>query len=71
MAKHTPFGKEVLKWLIDKDLSSNWLAKQVQERTGLYFDAPMLSKLLSGRQEDRKFEDAIKAIMNTSKEDHK
>ena len=49
MATVTSFGKRVKVRLIEIDKNQDWLIKQVQERTGLYFDSPYLWRILTGQ----------------------
>lgn len=63
VAKYTEFGKEVKKVLVDRGLTGVWLAGQVRERTGMYFDAAYLSNLLSGKKRSRVFGTAIAEIL--------
>lgn len=48
MAQLSDFGKAVKIRLIEMDKSQDWLIKQVQERTGDYFDSSYLWRIMSG-----------------------
>lgn len=48
MAQFSDFGKAVKIRLIEMDKSQDWLIKQVQERTGGYFDSSYLWRIMSG-----------------------
>lgn len=48
MAQFSDFGKAVKIRLIEMDKSQDWLIKQVQERTGDYFDSSYLWRIMSG-----------------------
>lgn len=63
MANHTSFGKTVKKALIDQEKTGAWLVARVREQTGMYFDAPYLSKLLSGRLGSPRLTQAISQIL--------
>ena len=63
MAKHTEFGKMVKKALIDRERTGSWLVGQVRERTGMYFDDAYLSKILAGKKEAVRLEEAIREIL--------
>lgn len=63
MARHTAFGKAVKKALIDRERTGSWLVAQVRLRTGMYFDDPYLSKILSGQKSAPKVEQAIREIL--------
>lgn len=68
VAKTTPFGKEVKKRLIDLDRSHNWLIDQVKQKTGLYFDASYLGKILTGKLSTPKIVQAICDILEIQPE---
>lgn len=68
MAQHTRFGKDVKKALIEQGHTGAWLVGQVRERTGMYFDDPYLSKLLSGKKKAPHFQEAIRQILGLSPE---
>ena len=42
------YGREIKHGLIDKDYSMEVLAKMVSEKTGMYCDQPLLSRIVSG-----------------------
>lgn len=63
MTTHTNFGKAVKKALIDLDKPAAWLVTQVREQTGMYFDAPYLSKLLTGKLQSPRLIQAICRIL--------
>lgn len=63
VTKYTEFGKEVKKVLVDRGLTGVWLAWQVRERTGMYFDDAYLSNLLCGRKRSQVFSTAIAEIL--------
>lgn len=48
MAQLSDFGKAVKIRLIELDKNQDWLIKQVQERTGDYFDSSYLWRIMSG-----------------------
>ena len=48
MAQLSEFGKAVKIRLIELDKNQDWLIKQVQERTGDYFDSSYLWRIMSG-----------------------
>lgn len=66
MTTHTAFGKAVKKALIDQDRTGAWLVAQVREQTGMYFDAPYLSKLLCGKLSSPRLTQAISRILQLS-----
>ena len=68
MAQFTAFGKAVAKRLIDKDRKKVWLVAQVREKTGLYFDASYLNKIMTGKLATPKILDAIREILNLTEE---
>lgn len=43
------YGKAIKHGLIDKDMSIATLAKAVSNKTGMYCDQPMLSRIISGQ----------------------
>ena len=59
MANVTDFGKRVKVRLIEMDKNQDWLIKQVQDKTGLYFDSPYLWRILTGQLNTPKIVDAI------------
>ena len=63
MTTHTDFGKAVKKALIDMDKPATWLVAQVREQTGMYFDAPYLSKLLTGKLNSSRLRKVICQIL--------
>jgi len=64
MAQITVFGKDVKKKLVDLDQPQVWLINQVQEKTGLYFDASYLNKILTGQLATPKIIRAICEILD-------
>lgn len=42
------YGKQVKHGLVDKEYSLETLAKLVSEKTGMYCDQPLLSRIISG-----------------------
>lgn len=64
MARHTPFGKEVKKALIDLERTGAWLAAQIRERTGLHCDDAYLSNILSGRIRNDRVELEIRRVLD-------
>ncbi|MBQ7346160.1 MAG: XRE family transcriptional regulator [Oscillospiraceae bacterium] len=63
MAKHTEFGKQVKKALIDREQTGAWLVGQVRAQSGMYFDDAYLSKLLCGKKESERLEAVIREIL--------
>ena len=43
------YGQKVKHGLVDKGYSLETLAKMVSERTGMYCDQPLLSRIISGK----------------------
>ncbi len=64
MADYTRFGLEVKTKLLSSPVrTQTWLAEQVSEKTGLYVDAPYLSKILTGQRAAPKIVAAIREIL--------
>lgn len=42
------YGKAIKHGLVDKDMSIRSLAAAVSERTGMYCDQPLISRIISG-----------------------
>ena len=64
MKKTSDFVKSVKHALIDQDKSRNWLIEQVRKSTGLYFDQPYLTKVLSGQLAPPKIIQAMREILS-------
>lgn len=54
------FGMTVKVRLIELGQTQKWLVEEVSSRTGLYFDAYYLHKVLTGKSENPKIINAIK-----------
>lgn len=59
MANVTDFGKRVKIRLIEMDKNQDWLIRQVQDKTGLYFDSSYLWRILTGQLNAPKIIEAI------------
>lgn len=59
----TPYGKLILKRLVDLDQTQAWLIKQVRVKTGLYFDGSYLYRLRMGEIHNPRFVQAINEIL--------
>lgn len=57
------FSKSVKKALIDKEKTTAWLAERVREKTGMFCDAPYISRILSGDRSPEKIIQAINEIL--------
>lgn len=64
MADYTRFGLAVKTKLLTPPVrTQTWLAEQISDRTGLYVDAPYLSKILTGQRAAPKIVAAIRDIL--------
>ena len=68
MAQITEFGKTVKKRLIDLSMSTEALAKAVNEKTGLYCSAKYLSAIFTGKRNAPKIKAAICEILEIEEE---
>lgn len=59
----TPYGKLILKRLVDLEQTQAWLIKQVRAKTGLYFDGSYLYRLRMGEIHNPRFVQAINEIL--------
>ena len=64
MAIRTDFGKEVMKRLIDRDLSTKWLQEEITRREGIFVDASYLRKALTGQYVSPRLIMAIREILD-------
>lgn len=58
-----PIGKEIKKRLIDLEKNQLWLAEQVKQVTGLYFDSAYLQKIMTGTLKTPGVVSAIRKIL--------
>lgn len=63
MAVKTPFGKQVLKKLVDVNKNQKWLQDEITAKTGLYVDSSYLNKALTGKYVSPKIVQAIREIL--------
>lgn len=64
MSKITPFGRDIMRRLIDIEKNQKWLIGEVRERTGLYFDDSYMHKIKTGRLSTPKIVQAIREILS-------
>ena len=59
----TEYKKTVKKRLIDLEKNTEWLANEVNARTGLHCDRPYVSKVMSGVRHSPRVTEAINQIL--------
>lgn len=65
MTGYSPFGAEVkIKLMKSSGKTQAWLIQEVKDRTGLYVDAPYMSRILRGKCHPPKIVKAIKDILD-------
>ena len=63
MTTSSAFGKAVKKKLVDLDKSQAWLIDQVKEKTGLFCDSSLMSRLLNGSYKSQNMTQAVCEIL--------
>ena len=64
MTKTTDFGKAIKMRLIQLGKKQTWLIEEVTAKTGLYFDAGYLWKIMAGVKSTPSIVDAIREILD-------
>ena len=63
------FGKIVKKRLVEIEQKQEWLIREVNNRTGLYFDTSYMHKILTGQNTNPKIISAIMEILDLREDD--
>ena len=63
------FGKIVKKRLVEIEQKQEWLIREVNNRTGLYFDTSYMHKILTGQNTNPKIISAIMEILDLPEDD--
>lgn len=63
------FGKIVKKRLVEIEQKQEWLIREVNKQTGLYFDTSYLHKILTGQNTNPKITAAIREILDIPEDD--
>ena len=63
----TPFGIAVRSSLLKSGRTQEWLIQECKNKTGLFIDSSVMSKLMTGQRNSKRLKQAIVEILNLSK----